>query len=670
MSYLSAAMDVLESNNYRVSNIKPSEWAEKKRIMSSEVSPFPGPFNWERTPYGKEIIDCMMPEHPVRKLAIMKGAQIGISTIFIENAIGWIIEESPGPIFLLTAAAELSKQSMDVKVDQMIDSCGLRPLIRPNVLRARNQRTGDTSTSKEFPGGRLQTGVTDQHKKLRQVSMQYGFIDDFEAAKQSSKESGSTIDLIEQRFAAYYTKMKICYISTPEVKHTSNIEPLYEQGDQRRYFVPCPCCGSYIVLEWKVKNGNKVGGIIWDLDPKGKYIEGSTRYVCQECGESFDDSHKHQMNLAGEWRPTAKSDSPDFRSYHISALYAPVGMFDWEYYVKQYLRACPPEGAIKQDKYKAFRNLCLGLTWEERGETVNANRLSRNTRNYQVGHVPCQLSRDDANGEVVLITCAADLNGIPEDARLDYEIVAWTETQGNYSIAHGSIGTFLPVTLRDKEDTTRQKWTYEFDHPFSVWPKFLEVIEKVYPSDDGREMRINCTGIDSGHYTNSVYEFIMRYKDSLPHYITAIKGDKPDKYRRFEIDTPIFKQARERKDLFLLQVNQIKDELAVYIKMRWDERRGQDQPVGFMNFPTPKDGLYTMKSFFSHFESEHKTIEKDKEGNLQGARWVKRNSAVMNHFWDCRVYGYGLKELMAYQVCKEMGINKHDWNTFCKIVLN
>ena len=74
--------------------------------------------------------------------------------------------------------------------------------------------------------------------------------------------------------------------------------------------------------------------------------------------------------------------------------------------------------------------------------------------------IPEKLSVKDGNGQVVLITLASDLNGKMDDARLDYEVVAWTESGANYSIDHGSIGTFIPnQTQRQKDKDDREHWT-------------------------------------------------------------------------------------------------------------------------------------------------------------------------------------------------------------------
>lgn len=662
--------DLIYSDDFEISKIKPSDWSEKMRIMTSEVSAFPGPFSYDRTPYLREPADCLSQDHPARKVAVMKGSQIGFSTGVIENGIGWIISENPGPIFMLTGSADLSKQSVETKIDQMIDSCGLRPSIRPNTMRAKNSRTGDTSTSKEFAGGRLQTGQTGNHNKLRQVSMQYGFIDDFEAAPHESKQSGSTTMLIEMRFASYYEKMKLFYISTPEIKGTSNIEPEFLKGDQRYWNVPCPCCGDYIVLEWKIVKDGKTYGITWKLDDKNKLIPESVGYLCQSCGQFFNDSDKYSMNLAGKWIPTITAEDPSYFSYHISAIYAPPGMYDWSFYVRQYLEACPPVGSVDQGKYKTFVNTVLGKTWEERGEKPKANKLALNTRLYDIGVIPNELSKSDGNGEIVLVTISCDLNGIVDDARIDYEIVAWSESGCSYSVDHGSVGTFIPRENTVKKKVDRSRWSYEHYAQNSVWPEFLDIATQSIPLDceEDKSMKPVVLGIDTGHYTTYAYE-AMEKANGLGLFTLGIKGKNADVFRKMGADSHVWRKSKERDDLILVEVNQVKNELAELIKLRWDERDGISQPVGFMNFPTPSNGKYTMKSYFSQFESEHKVLNRSKDGQVVGAGWVKRNASVMNHLWDVRIYNMALREIFSEMLCSEHGIKYGNWQAYCKIVI-
>lgn len=656
---------ILDSAKLYLSDMLPSEWAEENRIMSSDVSSREGRFRFEYTPYLREVLDTLSPDHPARIIAVMKAAQIGFSTGVIENAIGYIISQSPGNILFLTGHADLAGEAMTGKIDQMIESTGLRKMIRPNVIKKKNQRTGDTAKSKEFAGGSLVAGSAGNHKLLRQRSVRYGFIDDFDAARKSTKDSGSTTEMIEQRFAAYYDKMKLYYISTPEVKQTSNIEPVYELGDKRKYYVPCPCCGDYITLEWTFKQDGKYVGITYDVNEDGKLIQGSVGYTCQSCNGFFKDNRKQEMILEGEWRATAVPSEEGYYSYHLSALYAPVGMYNWEKYVRQYLKANPIGEPQKTREMQTFTNLVLGETYEERGREIKSSELQKNTREYEINMLPEKMSEVDGNGLIVLITCACDLNGVVEDARLDYEVLAWTENGSSYSIDVGSIGTFIPnQTKKQKAATEREKWTYRNNEKGNVWDAFDEVLDTIYTTEGGRRMKVLITGVDTGHYTSYAYDFVS----SSRHYVIGLKGKDVDKYRKYDKDAPIFKKSTKINSLFLVDVNQVKDDLADDIELKWRNDGETPQPSGYMNFPLPSSGKYTYNNYFSHYEAEHRVMEENVAGELTGSKWVKKGHA-QNHFWDVRVYNLALKEIITALVCKDAGIKDFVWNDYVNIIL-
>ncbi|NCX55613.1 MAG: hypothetical protein EBW87_00220 [Burkholderiaceae bacterium] len=654
--FLSQCHDFIDAADQRISNLKPSQWAESKRVLSSEISPFPGPYSYGKTPYLREIIDCLSPDHPADTVAVMKGAQIGFSTGVIENGIGYIISENPGPTLFLSGHEQLSEEIMVLKIDQMIQSCGIQHLIRPNTVKKKNQRTGDTAQMKEFSGGYLVAGSANNHKLLRQRSVKFGFIDDFEAVKSQSKESGSTEKMIEQRFAAFGDKKKIFYISTPELKPTSNIEPVYLKGDQRKFHVPCPCCGDFISFEWEVDlsgtDGRDRAGITWKVDENGKLIDDSVGYICQSCGGFFDETSKSELIALGEWRPTAEPSRVGYYSYHLSSLYAPPGMYNWTYYVRQFIEA---ETAVEKKDHlrKAFRNLVLGLPYEQEAELPKATELQKNNiRPYQIGSVPEKISISDGNGNILLLTCAADMNGKEDDARLDFEIVAWSETGASYSIRHGSIGTFVP---REKptEQGSRDKWSYKTNHPKSVWPELSKIINDVYQTDTDRKMKILMFGLDCGHFSNYAYNFVDKYNNM---FRVGLKGTPESKVMKFGVDVPVFRHAKERSHLYLVEVNAIKDDVAEMMRLKWDEFDEAHQPEGFMNFPQSSDGLYQYSNYFVHFEAEKRIVE-SKDGQGIGARWVKKNSAVQNHFWDCRVYNIALREIYVATIFKMMKRN-------------
>ena len=50
-----------------------SEWADRYRVLSQRASSEPGRWRTERTPYLKEIMDCLSPASPFQRVVFMKG---------------------------------------------------------------------------------------------------------------------------------------------------------------------------------------------------------------------------------------------------------------------------------------------------------------------------------------------------------------------------------------------------------------------------------------------------------------------------------------------------------------------------------------------------------------------------------------------------------------------
>jgi phage terminase large subunit GpA-like protein len=661
--YEDQLLDILEQSKVKISSLKPSEWAEQNIIMPK---PFPGPLRYEKTPYTREIIDRFAPDDPARDIALMGSAQFGKTASIIIPVIGYIIANDPGNIIMTVGHEDLIAEAMD-KIDAMLDSTGLRKLIKPSAQRVKAQKTGDTNTIKQFPNGYLKLSSASNPKIWRQTDYKFGLIDDYEAVKGLTKIAGNQRDLIEKRFTAYAKTSKRLYVSSPELKQNSNILEVYNMGDQRKWLVPCPACSAFIELKWVAEKDGKTAGMYWQVDKQNQLIPETVGYICQECRELFTDQNKSDFVNRGYWQPTAKPFRPDFFSYHMSSLYSPHGMSDWTYYVYKWLEAHPEGGSRNESKYQTFLNVNLGEPYEQQGASPAANELQKNIRNYEIGMVPEKLSQRDGNGRIVLLTCACDLNGVEDDARLDYEIVGWSENGASYSIMHGSIGTFVPRenSMKIKED--RERWTYLHGKPNSVWLKLRDILGAKIQTDTGRNMKIFVVGIDCGHYTNHAYHFID--KPNVPGMLVlGLKGDKEGKYTKFGVDMPHFRPARERTGLYLVEVNQVKDDMSACIKLSWDQHNDRSQPPGFMNYPTPTGGLYLFNNYFSHYEAEHRIIE-SKEGEGIAARWVKKTSAHQNHFFDVRVYNMAVRDILVSLVCKELKMKTYGWTDYVDIVL-
>jgi phage terminase large subunit GpA-like protein len=141
MSNEEKILDFISSLNIQTSRQKPSEWAEMYRVVTSG-SNHKGKWSYNLTPYTKEIVDRLSPEDPMRVLALMAGSQLGKSHGFIFNGIGYIIKNRPTNILLTCGDDDLVKDSM-TKIDEVIQNSGLKHLIRPNVIKKGNQKSGE-----------------------------------------------------------------------------------------------------------------------------------------------------------------------------------------------------------------------------------------------------------------------------------------------------------------------------------------------------------------------------------------------------------------------------------------------------------------------------------------------------------------------------------------------
>lgn len=635
---------------YKTVKAVPSEWVEETIILTNEVSRFSGRFSYDLSPYAREIIDFLHPSDPARMLSIMKGAQSGITQGVIIPGMAWIISEHPDNFLFTASDKEIAKKNIVQRFDPLMRSSGLSHLIRPNVIRAKGQRSGDTDFSKEFAGGNGIIEGTNNAGKFRFFSVKTVFMDDFDNAPRADKKEGSTRELVKGRQTSYGNLAKTIYCSTPTITQTSNIYETFLMGDQRKWHWKCPGCTEFIPSDWQIKlEGGGYAGIVWELDEKKRLIEDSVRFKCPECGYLITNQEKHDLNIGGKWIPTATPEDKYYRSYYMNSLIIPPGFINWVDLVKEWLKACPPDGKVNVDLLKVFNNVRLGLPFEEKGEVPKIMQLMENIRDYKLGYVPDVTSREDGNGEIVFISLAADLGGVMkddnEDVRIDWEIVAHAESGATYSINHGSCGTFKRIRTksnREKENEhQRKKYTYMHGMKNSVWPLLEHIIKGDIPSESGDTYNIKLSLVDTGHFTKQAYQFV---KDchSPSNWVFGVKGVPELNYRRNTKDVALVKKSPNIPNLYLLDVEQLKDNLSANMKLRVGDNETQE--TGFMNFPQPEKGKYQLKGFFKHYESEARK-EKMENGVSIGFKWEKKNSTVENHFWDVRVYNDASREV-------------------------
>lgn len=624
--------------------MSPSAWAEQKRYLPASVTSLPGHYRFEVAPYLREIVDCLSVDSPIREVSIMKGVQIGATTGVIENGIGYFIEHvRTAPIMLVTADAELAKLRIQANIIPMLQLSELSHLIKSSDEK-NPRKTGQTDTKVEWVGGGFLIPFGARNAdKLRSTSIQVLLRDEIDAWPDVVGKDGDPLKLSADRTAAYESSRKIVDISTPLVKGTSKISARYLAGDQRQYFVCCIACGFPQTLRWRRTNPEtgEVSGIVWETE-RGRLVPGSVRYLCANCGHAHTNENKVTLlspDHGAEWRPTAEPMSPTHRSYHISALYSPVGMQTWEACVRTWLEAWDEEHNRSRDnaKLQVFYNNVLGEAFEIRGERLRFEAVSGHRRQaYAYGQIPNDFALEYCGSPILLLTCAADVH----KDQLPTAVFGWTRGRRAFLIDY---------------------WRYEGDteNPFEPgpWSQLSDLIEnREYVATDGKIYKVQLTLIDSGYRADTVYDFAAQYAAG----VAPLKGrEAPARGSAVKEFSP-FKTAKGTV-AYNVTVDLYKDRWSGALRRSWD---GQNhQPYGHFNAPVDATDAQLKELTV---ESRRERID-DRTGKRLGHFWF-RPSGSANELWDLLIYNSAALDLIAWDVCiNQMGLPAVEWDTFFEL---
>src|SRR6187397_522109 len=197
-----------------------SEWADRYRVLSQRASSEPGRWRTARTPYLREIMDCLSPSSPYQRVVFMKGAQVGGSECG-NNFLAFVIHQAPGPMMAVAPTVELAKRNSKQRIDPLIEES---EVLRERVKERRSRDSGNTVLSTEFPGGVLILTGANSAVGLRSMPARYLFLDEVDAYPASADEEGDPVALAEARTRTFSWRSKVLLGSTPTIHGLSRIE--------------------------------------------------------------------------------------------------------------------------------------------------------------------------------------------------------------------------------------------------------------------------------------------------------------------------------------------------------------------------------------------------------------------------------------------------------------
>ena len=291
---------------------------------------------------------------------------------------------------------EMAKRNSKQRIDRLIQES---PVLRDLVQSPRSRDSGNTTLSKEFPGGILVMTGANSEVGLRSMAARYLFLDEVDAYPLDVDGEGDPIVLAMARTRTF-ARRKIFLCSTRLTSGSSRIEAAYERSDKRRYFVPCPVCDHFQVLEF--------ARIRWE----NKDTETAAYYCMNErCEARIENHHKAEMLARGEWRASQAGDGKT-AGFHLPSYYSPVGWFSFADAARMFLSASAEGG---QQLLRVFTNTVDASTWKELGEAPEWQRLYERA---QAEALPYDRKVPQAG---LFLTAGADV----QKDRIEVHVVAW-----------------------------------------------------------------------------------------------------------------------------------------------------------------------------------------------------------------------------------------------------
>lgn len=445
-----------------------STWADEKFLLPAGDA---NAGRWRTLPYQRGIMDAIS-DPAIERVSVMKSARVGYTKAFCA-AVGYFIEHDPCPILVVQPTIDDAEKHSKEDLAPILAEV---PALKGLVADVKSRDSDNTILFKQFRGGSLLLVGANSPRGFRRTSRRVIIFDEVDGYPESAGGEGDPMALGIKR-SDYYWNRKIVAGSTPTVAGRSKIEGLFNAGDQRRFYVPCPECGAYQVLRFP--------NLKWpEGHPERAYL------VCTAEGCVIEHSSKRDMVEAGEWRaekPEHFTEHNRHASFHIWAGYSYSPNASWGQLAAEFVTA-RREGPVT---LKTFVNTALGEVWQDRGEAPDWERLMRRRDTYPIGTAPAG---------VLFLTAGVDV----QKDRLVYEVVGWGRGKTSWSIDYAVI----PGDTADLSEA-------------GPWAKVDALLARRFPHAGGVELAITMLAVDSGYNTQQVYSWARGYPMS---HVIAVKG--------------------------------------------------------------------------------------------------------------------------------------------------
>ncbi len=411
-------------------------WIEANVRLPEGVSATPGPMRL--FPYQRGLAEAIGdPEN--ERVTVLKAARVGYSSLLV-GVLGAYVANDPSPILAVLPTRD---DCRDFTVSTLDPTFEASPALRGLLADEADDSGRSTMLHRRFPGGSLRVIAAKSPRELRAKTARVLLIDESDGMAMTPE--GSPITLAEKRTLSFPDR-KIIMGSTPTDELTSNVWRAWEESDQRFYMVPCPDCGAFFEIVWKL--------IQW---PEGEPEKAACE--CPHCSTLIDERHKGAMVEAGHWeatRPHVKGHA----GFRLSALISTLANASWGKLAAEFLAA-----KKSPETLRVFVNTVLGEVWREAADELDESELQARAEPFGLGSIPA---------EVLVVTAGTDV----QRDRLETTLLGWTAA-GDFLVLGHHVVWGSPAA--------GETWTELDDLLRSTWPHPL-----------GGSMKVDAAAVDAG----------------------------------------------------------------------------------------------------------------------------------------------------------------------------
>lgn len=371
--------------------VKPSavDWIPKN-VWLPPGGEKDGLFNFDDAPHTKGVIEAW-DDDSVREITLCWATRNAKTTTMI-SLMCLVGANYPSPMGYGSCDEMSVDRSIDEQLYPMLERCeGTRRKLPPPSRRARNCIWLQNCRIRKAFGGSAPS--------VAGWPAKYIFINEADKWPRRQSSEADSLRGFSQRVKGFPFDSKILKESTPGELETSRIwaDLTAETTDQRRYWVPCPHCGEFQLLDFGDRDSH--WGIKWDKPKSGRTelirAQETAYYLCIHNGCKIGNEDRAIMMRQGAWLSMEQSITRDGRiigehkpSWHIG--FGPLGseysllISGWGQLVKDFL-SCGND----PEKLRDFTNSSRALPWDPKPVTAKPSDLAeRLASNVSLGVCP------------------------------------------------------------------------------------------------------------------------------------------------------------------------------------------------------------------------------------------------------------------------------------------